>query len=216
MRRVMCAAAAGMFLIGCAQMQTKTGQGAAIGTGVGAAAGAGLGQAIGKDTKSTLIGAAIGAAAGGLAGAAIGNYMDRQEQAMRAALAQSEAASVRREMNVLAVTFRGDALFDVNSAELKPAAVAEVARVAGVLNQYPETRLLVAGHTDSTGSEEYNQKLSERRADSFKNALVGQNVAPARITTIGFGESRPVADNATEGGRQLNRRVEITIQPVEG
>lgn len=203
-------------MAGCATMETKTGQGAVVGTAAGAAVGAGLGQAIGRDTKSTLIGAAIGAAAGGLTGAAVGNYMDRQEQAMRDALARSEAASVRREMDVLAVTFKGDVSFDVNSADLKPGAQAEVARVAQVLNQYPQTTLVVAGHTDSTGAEDYNQKLSERRAESVKNALVGHGVAPGRITTVGYGPSQPVADNATPEGRQLNRRVEIRIVPQQG
>ncbi|MDW7708848.1 MAG: OmpA family protein [Deferrisomatales bacterium] len=217
MKRIACAAAAILLgLSGCAGMETKTGQGAAVGTAAGAAVGAGLGQAIGRDTKSTLIGAAIGAAAGGLTGAAVGSYMDRQEEAMRQALAESEAASVRRELDVLSVTFKGDVSFDVNSAALKPGAQDEVARVARVLNQYLQTTLLVAGHTDSTGAEEYNQRLSERRADSVKNALVGHGVAPGRVTTVGYGPSRPIADNATPEGRQLNRRVEIRIEPQQG
>jgi len=217
MKRELCAGVAVILALGgCAQMQTKTGQGAAVGTAAGAAVGAGLGQAIGKNTKATLIGAAIGAAAGGLTGAAVGNYMDKQEQAMRDALAQSEAASVKREMDVLSVTFKGDVSFDVNSATLKPGALDEINRVAGVLNQYPQTTILVAGHTDSTGAEEYNQQLSERRAEAVKNALVGQGVAPARITTVGYGESKPIATNDTPEGRQLNRRVEVRIQPQQG
>lgn len=203
-------------LSGCAGMETKTGQGAAVGAGVGAAAGAGVGYAVGKDAKGALIGAAIGAAAGGLTGAAVGNYMDKQEQAMREALAQSEAASVRRETDVLSVTFKGDVSFGVDSAVLKPGAQQEIARVAQVLNQYPQTTILVAGHTDSTGAEEYNQKLSERRAEAVKNALVGRGVAPDRITIVGQGESMPIADNGTPEGRQMNRRVEIRIQPRQG
>ncbi|MBE0618936.1 MAG: OmpA family protein [Proteobacteria bacterium] len=213
MKRILCAGmAAALGLAGCAAMETKTGKGAAVGTAAGAAVGAGLGQAIGKNTKSTLIGAAIGAAAGGLTGAAVGNYMDKQEQAMRDALAQSEAASVKREMDVLSVTFKGDVSFDVNSATLKPGALDEINRVAAVLNQYPQSTILVAGHTDSSGAEDFNQKLSERRAEAVKTALVGQGVAPGRVTTVGYGESKPIATNDTPEGRQLNRRVEIRIQ----
>ena len=203
-----------MILAGCAQPPTKTQQGAYIGTGVGAAAGAGLGQAIGHDTKSTLIGAAIGAAVGGVTGGAIGNYMDKQEAMMRQQLASVEGASIQRESNLLAVTFKSDVLFDVNSASLKAGAYDEISRVAQVLNSYPQTNINIAGYTDSTGSEAYNQQLSERRAMVVKNALTGQGVNPARMTAIGFGESQPIADNSTEAGRQLNRRVEIRITPM--
>ncbi|TYO99080.1 outer membrane protein OmpA-like peptidoglycan-associated protein [Geothermobacter ehrlichii] len=203
-----------LIVAGCAQPQTKAGKGAAWGTGIGAAAGAGLGQAIGGDTKSTLIGAGIGALVGGLAGYQIGSYMDAQEAAFRQELATVEGASIRRDADTLALTFKSDVLFDVDSALLKPGAHDELFRVAKVLNQYPQTTLLVAGHTDSTGSEEYNQRLSERRAEVVKNALVGNGVNPERIRTIGYGESRPIASNASESGRQLNRRVEIRIEPI--
>lgn len=205
-----------LILWGCAQPTTKTQQGAMYGTGIGAAVGAGLGQVIGGDTKSTLIGAGVGAALGGVAGGSIGRYMDNQEAAMRQQLAATEAASVRREADVLAVTFKSDVLFDVNSAALKQGAYAEIDRVASVLTQYPQTTILVAGHTDSTGSEELNQRLSERRAASVSNALANQGVAPSRMRTIGFGETQPIADNATEAGRQLNRRVVVTITPQQG
>lgn len=200
-------------LAGCAQPMTKTQKGAAIGTGAGAAAGAALGQAIGRDTGSTLIGAAVGAAVGGVTGGFIGNYMDKQEEAMRQTLSNVEGANVQRNLDTLAVTFKSDILFGVNSSTLKGGAFDEISRVAKVLNQYPETRMTVAGYTDSTGSEELNQKLSEKRAESVKNALVGEGVNPARITTVGYGENKPVADNDTEAGRQLNRRVTIFITP---
>jgi outer membrane protein OmpA-like peptidoglycan-associated protein len=203
-----------LVMLGCAQPQTKTQKGAIYGTGIGAAAGAGLGQAIGGDTEATLIGAGIGAVVGGLAGGAIGKYMDNQEAAMRAQLAGVESANIQRNANLLAVTFKSDVWFDVNSATLKPGGFSELQRVATVLNQYPQTTIQIAGHTDSSGSEEYNQALSVRRAEAAKNALLGFNVDPARMTTIGFGEAQPVADNSTPQGRQMNRRVQITITPI--
>jgi len=206
---------AALALAGCAEPMTKTQKGAAIGTGVGAAAGAGLGQAIGGDTKSTLIGAGIGAVVGGLAGGGIGRYMDNQEAAMRQQLAGVEGANIQRNANLLAVTFKSDVLFDTNSSALKAGSYDEMSRVAQVLVQYPETRIQIAGHTDSTGSETYNQQLSEQRAQVVKNALAGQGVNPARMTPIGYGESKPIADNNTEAGRQINRRVEITIAPQQ-
>jgi outer membrane protein OmpA-like peptidoglycan-associated protein len=197
---------------GCA-MQTKTQKGAAIGTGVGAAVGAGLGAAIGRSGTAALIGGAAGALAGGLTGGAIGNYMDKQEATMRQSLADVEAANVQRNQDMLTVTFKSDVLFSVNSSVLKPGAYGELDRVARVLNQYPQTTITIAGYTDSTGSESYNLRLSERRAEAVKTALVGMGVDPSRMTTIGYGESRSIADNSTEAGRQMNRRVEILINP---
>ena len=198
---------------GCAAPQNKQEQGTRVGALGGVAAGALLGQVIGGDTKATLIGAGIGALAGGLIGNRVGKSMDEQEAAMRQTLAAVDAANVQRNADVLAVTFKSDYLFAVGSANLNPGAYDEISRVSRVLNQYPDTSIQVAGHTDSTGSEETNQALSERRAENVKNALVGQGVNPNRISTIGFGESAPIADNSTEAGRQLNRRVIITIKP---
>jgi outer membrane protein OmpA-like peptidoglycan-associated protein len=196
------------FLISCAGA-TQQERGTKTGALIGAASGALLGQAIGRDTKGTLLGAAIGAAAGGVAGSQIGAYMDRQEAELRSALAQSEAASIEREQNILTATFKGDVMFDFDSSILKPGAYAELDRVAKVLNSYPQTSIRVEGHTDSTGTEAYNQALSEKRAMTVKNALIQRGVDPIRIESIGYGESQPISSN-----NAVNRRVNIVITPT--
>ena len=132
---------------------------------------------------------------------------------MREALAASEAAAVRREGNLLAVTFKGDVTFDTDSAVVRPGLYAEIDRVAGVLVNYPDTLIRVEGHTDSRGSEEYNLDLSIRRAESVRSLLLQRNVADSRIEMIGYGETIPVANNDTPEGRQMNRRVEIKVAP---
>jgi outer membrane protein OmpA-like peptidoglycan-associated protein len=204
-----------LLLVGCAapETQTKTQKGAIYGAAGGAAAGAIVGQVISHDTKGTLIGAAIGAAVGGLGGAGVGKMMDDQERDMRKAVASSEAASVSREGNLLAVTFKGDVTFDTNSTVLRPGLQSEINRVAGVLNQYPNTLVRVEGHTDSKGTDAYNMDLSNRRAMAVKNLLVQRGIADSRIEAVGYGETLPVATNDTEAGRQRNRRVEIKIAP---
>jgi len=204
-----------LLLAGCAapETQTKTEKGAIYGAAGGAVAGAVVGQAIGHSTPSTLIGAAIGAAIGGLGGAGVGKMMDDQERDMRKELATSDAAAVSREGNLLAVTFKGDVTFDTNSTVLRPGLQSEINRVAGVLNQYPNTLVRVEGHTDSRGSDAYNMDLSNRRALAVKYLLVQRGVADSRIEAVGYGETLPVATNDTEAGRQRNRRVEIKIAP---
>jgi len=200
-------------MVACAAPQTKTQKGAVYGAAGGAAAGAIIGQVIGRDHQSTLWGAAIGAAVGGLGGAGVGRMMDNQERDMREALAASEAAAIRREGNLLAVTFKGDVTFDTNSTVVKPGLYSEIDRVAGVLTRYPQTLIRVEGHTDSVGAESYNMDLSSRRANSVRDLLVQRGVDFSRIQTIGYGETMPIATNTTEAGRQLNRRVEIKIAP---
>ena len=195
----------------------------AIGSAVGAAVGAGVGYAIGKGG-----GAGVGATVGALAGGALGYMFEKQEKEFKEALAESEAASIRREQRVLEdanaqgkqrdqevliLSFQSDFWFDFDSAVLKPGAYKEIDRIAAILNRYPETFIRVEGHTDSIGSEIYNVELSERRAMAVKNALVARNVASSRIETVGFGEGNSIADNHEQGGRQLNRRVEIVIVP---
>ena len=206
-----------LLLASCAapETQTKTQKGAVYGAAGGAAAGAIAGQVIGRDTKGTLIGAAIGAAVGGLGGAGVGRMMDNQERDMREALAKSEAAAVSREGNLLAVTFKGDVTFDTNSTVVRPGLHSEINRVAGVLSQYPQTLVRVEGHTDSVGTNEYNQDLSVRRAMAVKNLLVQRGIADSRIDSVGYGETMPVATNENETGRQRNRRVEIKIAPQQ-
>ena len=184
-----------------ANQQTGTGVGAATGAGIGAL----VGQAIGRDTKGTLIGAGIGAVAGGLAGNLIGAYMDKQEQQLR----QVETASIQRDQDVLTATFKSDLLFDFDSADLKPGAYSELDRVANVLNDFPQTTIRVEGHTDASGSVEYNQKLSERRAQSVKNALVQRGVDPQRIDAVGYGKSQIISSSDA-----VNRRVVIVINPI--
>ena len=197
--------------LGCATPQTKTEEGTRKGVAIGAIGGALIGQIIGGDTKATLIGAGIGALAGGAIGRSYGKKMDEQEAAMRRQLAAIEEANVQRNADVLAVTFMSDMLFDVGSATLKSGAKEQIGLVSSVLTKYTDTAILIAGHTDSTGSAALNQQLSELRATNVKLAIVEQGVHPSRIKAVGFGASAPIADNGTEKGRRLNRRVVITI-----
>lgn len=190
---------------------TNRDRGTKTGVLIGAGSGAALGQAIGRSTEATLIGAAIGAAVGGLAGNQIGAYMDRQEQDLRNAVAQSEAASIQRDQDVLTATFKSEVFFDFDSAILKAGAYPEIDRVATVLKKYYQTSIRVEGHTDTRGSDVYNQKLSERRAQAVKDALVQRGIDPIRIQAVGFGESQPISSSDA-----ANRRVRIVITPVVG
>ncbi len=196
-------------LFSCASMQTKQGKGTAIGSGVGAGVGAILGQAIGRNTEATLIGAGIGAAIGGIAGNQVGHYMDQQEQDLKNALAASETASIRREQDILTATFKGEAYFDFDSAQLKPGAYTELKRISEVLNKYPQTTIEVGGHTDTRGSEEYNQILSEKRAEAVKSVLIQNGISSERLLAKGYGELRPISSDDA-----MNRRVEIIIVPI--
>jgi outer membrane protein OmpA-like peptidoglycan-associated protein len=204
-----------VFLIGCAgQQYNKQQKGTAIGAGAGAAAGAAVGAGLGSHNRGTkmIVGGLIGAIAGGLLGNQVGAYMDRQETALRNAMSAATAAdqaSIQRSQDVLIATFKSDVFFDFNSYALKPGAYPELDRVANVLNQYPQTTIQIQGHTDATGSESYNQQLSEKRAEAVKNALVQRGVDPARMTAIGFGKSQLISSNAAQ-----NRRVTIVITPI--
>jgi outer membrane protein OmpA-like peptidoglycan-associated protein len=196
-------------LFSCATMQTQQEQGTAVGAGVGAGVGALLGQVIGGDTEATLIGAGIGAALGGLAGNQIGRYMDNQEKDLRNAIAYTESASISRDQDVLRATFKGETFFEYDKSTLLPGAYSELQRISDVLNKYPQTIIEVGGHTDTRGSEEYNLRLSEQRAQAVKDELIRNGVMAQRINAVGYGESRPISSD-----HAMNRRVEIIIVPI--
>jgi outer membrane protein OmpA-like peptidoglycan-associated protein len=183
---------------------SKTTKGGAIGAGAGAV----IGGVIGRATGNTAAGAIIGAAAGGTAGAVIGRRMDKQAEELEREL---KSAKVERVGEGIKVAFDAGILFDVNSAELRPAAKRDIEKLAETLKKYPGTNVLIEGHTDNTGGRELNQRLSERRAESVANYAQSLGVEPGRLTAKGYGFDQPVADNSTEAGRQENRRVEVAI-----
>jgi outer membrane protein OmpA-like peptidoglycan-associated protein len=188
--------------MGCS-WSNKT-KGALIGAGAGAAAGA----AVGNKAGNTAVGAILGAAVGGAAGAYIGNYMDKQAEEMAKDL---EGATIERVGEGIKVTFDSGLMFDVDQASLKPASKTNLTNLAEILNKYEDTEVLLEGHTDATGSEDYNLELSEKRAKSVASYLSLQNVNATRFTIMGYGEMQPVADNETTDGRAQNRRVEVAI-----
>lgn len=190
-------------LSGCSSLN-QTQRGAVI----GAAAGGAVGAAVGKATGSTARGAIIGAAVGGAAGAVIAAQMDKQKDELAGDL---ENARVERYGEGLLVTFDSGLLFDYDSDAVKGAAQTNLTDLANSLRKYPETDVLIVGHTDATGSDTYNRALSERRASAAKRYLVSQGVPTARIRTEGMGESEPVGDNASTSGQAQNRRVEVAI-----
>ena len=174
----------------------------------GAAAGGAIGGIIGHQSGNTAVGAILGAAIGGAAGAYIGNYMDKQAAEMERDL---EGAKVERVGEGIKITFDSGLLFDVNKAELKQASRDNLTRLATILNKYPDTNILLEGHTDSDGSEEWNLELSRLRAQSVSNYLAAKQVLEPRFTIMGYGESQPIASNDTREGKQQNRRVEVAI-----
>jgi len=191
-----------IVLMGCGL--SKTVQGA----GIGAAAGGVIGGIIGKQTGHTATGAIIGAAIGGTAGALIGHYMDKQAKEMQDDI---KGAKVERVGEGIKITFDSGILFEINKYDLQAEAKTNIDNLAKILNKYPDTNILIEGHTDSTGTLEHNQKLSEQRAEGVSDYLKGLNVQPTRISTSGYGPSQPVATNADPEGRKQNRRVEVAI-----
>lgn len=202
---LVCAVSAAVSLTGCAN-SNNTQRGAAI----GAVAGAILGKATGDHDKSRY---AWGAVVGAIAGGAIGNYMDKQEEALREELADT-GVDVVREGDTLHLIMPGDITFDTNSSSISPNFNPILDDVALVLNKYEKTVLMIKGHTDDTGAADYNQALSESRANAVKNVLVADNVNSQRITTVGMGEYQPKVPNTSAENRQQNRRVELSIEPL--
>jgi outer membrane protein OmpA-like peptidoglycan-associated protein len=178
--------------------------GGAIGAGLGGA----LGGLVGKKHGSTVVGVLVGAAVGGAAGAAIGRYMDKQAEEIQKDL---KGAKVERVGEGIKITFPAGILFDVNSTELKGAAKKDIEDLSKTLQKYKDTNILVEGHTDNTGTDQYNQQLSEKRAETVSNFAKSLGVEGSRFSTMGYGESQPVADNSSVEGRHENRRVEIAI-----
>lgn len=178
------------------------------GAAIGATAGAAIGGVIGKQYDNTAVRAILGAAIGGAAGAYIGKYMDEQAAELERDL---EGARVERVGEGIKITFESGILFDVNRATLKEESKSQLERLATVLNKYEDTDILLEGHTDSTGPDDYNLDLSIRRAQAVANYLASLGVNPTRFTVMGYGEDQPIATNETEEGRRLNRRVEIAI-----
>lgn len=193
--------------VGC-QSLSQTEKGAAVGAGAGAV----IGGVVGSKYGDTAKGAIIGAAVGGTAGAIIGQQMDRQARELEEDL---EGAEVDRVGEGIAVRFDNSLLFDFDSADLRPAARDQLRSLASNLQEYPNTDLVIVGHTDATGSDEYNMGLSRRRANSAAGYLQSQGVSTDRITTVGKGEGEPIASNDTDAGRQQNRRVEVAIYANE-
>ncbi|WP_114952776.1 OmpA family protein [Sphingosinicella terrae] len=185
---------------------------AAIGAGVGAVGGYLLGDLVGgrSDRTERIVGTGIGALAGG----AVGAYMDRQEQELRRQTAGT-GVEVERQGDELVLTMPSGITFAFDRYDIQPQFRPTLDQIAQTLSAYPQTMIDVYGHTDSTGSDAYNQTLSENRAESVAAYLGTRGVQRVRIATRGFGESQPIADNSTEQGRSANRRVEIRIVPVE-
>ncbi|WP_290784471.1 OmpA family protein [Halomonas sp.] len=210
--------AAAALLVGCATtdpysgqtQRSTTGTGAAIGAAVGAAAGALSGDGSTSRRDRALIGAAVGAAAG----AGVGAYMDRQEEELRQST-RGTGIEVDRRGDDIVLNMPSSVTFGFDSSDLTNSARTALNDVAQILTQYTDTRVNIAGHTDSTGNADYNQRLSERRAEAVGNYLAQSGVSRNRLNMTGYGQSQPVASNATEEGRAQNRRVEITLTPIE-
>jgi outer membrane protein OmpA-like peptidoglycan-associated protein len=183
----------------------KEQRGAIIGVGAGGA----LGAVIGSKSKNPAVYAIIGSAVGGVAGTFIGRYMDKQAEKIKKDL--DVLADVERVGEGIKITMKSGVLFDFNSSVVNSQVNDNLVKFAETLKQYPNTEILVAGHTDNVGTEQYNMKLSEQRAKAVSNVLKANNVAGNRLTVLGYGEKNPVADNISESGREQNRRVEFAI-----
>ena len=198
------AAVLGIFAAAACSQFNKKEEGAAIGAGVGGAVGA----VVGNQTGSTARGAIIGAVVGGTVGTIIGNQMDQQAKELKQSI---PGATIQRVGEGIAVTFASGILYDFNSDQIRAEAGNNLRNLASSLSKFPNTDVLIVGHTDSVGTADYNMGLSQRRANAAQAYLAGQGVSAARLRATGRGESEPIAPNSTDAGRQLNRRVEIAI-----
>ena len=199
--------AGALVLGGCAGMSQKQ-RGAVI----GAATGAAVGGVIGNQTGSTAKGAIIGAIVGGAAGAVIGHQMDQQAKELEQNI---PGATIQRVGEGIAVTFASGILFPFNSTEILPAGRENLQQLANSLEKYPNSDVLIVGHTDSVGTDAYNLDLSQRRAQAANAYLQSLGVPAARLHAVGKGESEPIQPNDTDAGRAQNRRVEIAIYASE-
>jgi len=208
---------AGLLLNACTTLDPYTREektsNAAKGAGIGAATGAAIGLITGDDSAERKKRALILAGVGALAGAGVGNYMDQQELELRKKL-EGTGVSVTRNGDNITLVMPGNITFAVDSADISADFYPVLDSVSLVLVEFDQTMVEVAGHTDSTGSNEYNLKLSRQRSASVVKYLSSREVRSDRMVSVGVGESMPVASNADEAGRQQNRRVEITIVPV--
>lgn len=192
-----------LIISGCSNW-SNTAKGAVIGGGGGAAVGA----VVGKTLGNTAAGAIAGAAVGGTVGAIIGNNMDRKAEELEREL---DGVTIQRVEEGIAVSFDSGLLFGFDSAELRETSKENLRKLAEIMADDDETNLMIVGHTDATGDEDYNLGLSERRAESAANYIATQGLSSSRIEIEGRGEYEPIADNDTEAGRQENRRIEVAI-----
>jgi outer membrane protein OmpA-like peptidoglycan-associated protein len=208
---------AAVGLAGCQTTDPYTGEkktsNASIGAGIGALAGAVIGAATGKDAKDRRKRALIGAGVGGLTGAGVGAYMDAQEAKLRQKLAGT-GVSVTRQGDNIVLNMPGNITFQTGSADLNASFYKVLDGVTMVVKEYDKTLVVIEGHTDSVGSDDSNQSLSERRSSSVGSYLGSKGVNSQRVLTAGFGESRPIASNDTDAGRSQNRRVEVRLEPI--
>ncbi|MFH1195388.1 MAG: OmpA family protein [bacterium] len=175
---------------------------------IGGVSGGVVGGVVGHYAGDTVLGAIIGAAVGGTAGVLIGDYMDSQAEEMQNDIS---GATIERVGEGIKITFDSGILFATNSYSLEPQAKTNINKLAVILNKYPDTNILVTGHTDSDGTEQYNQSLSERRAKTVSDYTIMHGVISSRFSVIGLGEGEPVASNDTQDGKHSNRRVEIAV-----
>jgi outer membrane protein OmpA-like peptidoglycan-associated protein len=210
-------AMAGAVLSGCTTLEAYSGDTQISGASKGAIAGGLIGAVIGAATapkEDRAKRAIIGAGIGGVAGGGVGYYMDQQEKELRDELVGSGVQVERTEEGQIDLIMPGNITFDVNSSDVSNSFVPTLKSVAKVLKEYENTLVTIAGHTDSSGSDDYNQLLSEQRATSVANIVLQEGIVVERVAAVGMGETSPIADNSTAEGRAENRRVEITLDAI--